>query len=386
MNENANSSKILTTQFLLVFAVLFFTSLVMYALMSPITVHASKMGLTPFMAGLASGIYVIGGLLSLMYAGHALKSWGWKKTAYVFLGIHLFACFFYFIASDAYTLLFARFIHGIGMGGSGAAIITIAAPLFPKDRFGEAMGLFLAGTPLAVGIGPYLGTYVYYMYGSNLCFVVSTLFAAIALFAMFFVEIKETHDEKIRDKKYEGIRKVIEPEAVPISIIASIASVSYVAVISFSAPYSSQLNLVHEFEYFFLLYSIVLLISRPMGGKIQDKLGDWLVIIVPMVIQTIGAFLIALYPSVTTLLISAVCYGAGFGTFYSVANSIVARDAPEDRKPYAISTYLLILDTVMGFSPAILGLFAINGNYTWMFTVSAIVTACSIPIALFYRK
>ena len=55
-----SKEKIFSSQFLFVFGALFFTSLVMYLLMSPITEYASNMGSSASIAGLASGIYVIG--------------------------------------------------------------------------------------------------------------------------------------------------------------------------------------------------------------------------------------------------------------------------------------------------------------------------------------
>lgn len=92
---NDNNEKIFTSQFFLIFGALFFTSLVMYVLMSPITEYTTDMGASASVAGLASGIYVIGGLISLIYSGQALQKLGWRKTAYVFLGLHLVVCLLY---------------------------------------------------------------------------------------------------------------------------------------------------------------------------------------------------------------------------------------------------------------------------------------------------
>ena len=139
--------------------------------MSPITEYTTNMGASASVAGLASGIYVIGGLISLIYSGQALQKWGWRKTAYVFLGLHLVVCLLYFISNNIPMLLLVRFLHGIGMGAAGAAVITIATPIFPKKRFGEAMGYFLIGTPLAVGVGPIVGNYLIDNVSAESCFI-----------------------------------------------------------------------------------------------------------------------------------------------------------------------------------------------------------------------
>ena len=159
-----------------------------------------------------------------------------------------------------------------------------------------------------------------------------------------------------------------------------------VGIISFSGVYAHELNLVDAFSLFFIIYSIILIIARPLGGKIQDKFGNWLVTIVPITLQSIGVFLIALYPSFVSVIICAVCTGVGFGTFYSIANAMVTKNAPEERHSYAIATYLLCTDIALGFGPAFLGLFATTGNYGNLFLVSAIISIFALPLSIVVLK
>ena len=378
-----NEDKIFTSQFFLIFGALFFTSFVMYVLMSPITQYTTNMGASASVAGLASGIYVIGGVISLAHSGMALQKWGWRNTAYVFLGLHLIVCFLYFISNSIEMILLVRFLHGLGMGAAGAAIITIATPIFPKKRFGESMGYFLIGTPLAVGIGPAIGNYLIDNVSAESCFIIATVFAVLALVCIFFVDIKEPKTENYNTRhEYSGIERFLELKAIPLSVVAALCSFGYVAIISFSGVYANELELESAFALFFIVYSIILIVARPMGGKIQDKYGNWIVSIIPIIFQAIGVFLIAIYPSFVTVILCAVCTGFGYGTFYSIANTIVTKNAPEERSSYAISTYLLITDLAMGFSPAFLGLFATIGQYNNLFLVAAIITGSSLPLCV----
>lgn len=123
-----------------------------------------------------------------------------------------------------------------------------------------------------------------------------------------------------------------------------------------------------------------------MGGKIQDKFGNWPVSLVPIALQAVGVFLLAVYPSFETVLISAVCTGLGFGTFYSIANAIVSKHAASERNSYAIATYLFFTDMTLGFGPAILGMFATTDTIINVFLASAIITALALPICVFVLK
>ena len=180
MNTRVADDRIFTKPFFLVFGALLCTALVMYVLMSTVTEYATSMGSTATIAGLVSGIYIFGGLCSRIYSGNALEQVGWKKTALIFMGIHFLSCLLYFIVSDVTLLLIVRFIHGIGFGASANAIVTIASDVLPKKHFGEAFGYFMMGTTLAVGLGPFIGGFLYDTGGSQGCFLIAAIFSAIA--------------------------------------------------------------------------------------------------------------------------------------------------------------------------------------------------------------
>lgn len=75
--------KIVSKNFTCSFIAMLSLALVMYTLMSTITEYVSAFGTTATVAGLVSGIYVVGGLFSRMYAGKAVEKYGWKKIAMI---------------------------------------------------------------------------------------------------------------------------------------------------------------------------------------------------------------------------------------------------------------------------------------------------------------
>lgn len=54
--------------------------------------------------------------------------------------------------------------------------------------------------------------------------------------------------------------------------------VSYAGIVTFIAAYAKELNLSSAASYFFIVYAGVLLISRPLAGKLLDKKGENIVI------------------------------------------------------------------------------------------------------------
>ena len=385
MNVQENE-RIFTKSFLFIFIALLFTALVMYALMSTVTEYATSMGTTATIAGLVSGIYIFGGLCSRIYSGNALSRSGWKRTALIFMAIHFIACLLYFIVDSVELLLIVRFIHGIGFGASANAIVTIASEILPKSRFGEAFGYFMLGTTIAVGLGPYIGGLVYDNLHSTGCFTVASVFSAIALIAMVLLRFDEPEHETSSDE-HSGLEKVFEYNAIPVSLFTALTSLGYVSILSFYRLYAVEVNLASAFSWFFIIYSIVLIVSRPIAGRIQDRGGDLIICIVGIVAQSIGLFLIAVAPSSLTVVICAVCAALGFGTLNSACTTIVTRNAPSSRRSCAISTFFIFCDGTMGFGPALLGSFvSASSGYAPVYLISSIITLIALPISIYALK
>lgn len=378
----ANEYRIFTKSFFLIFFALLFTALVMYALMSIVTEYATSMGTTATIAGLVSGIYIFGGLCSRIYSGNALARIGWKKTALIFMSIHFISCLLYFIVNDITLLLLVRFIHGIGFGASANAIVTIASEILPKNRFGEAFGYFMLATTIAVGIGPYIGGALYDSLGSFGCFTAASVFSALALISMIFIKVSQPEDVGGDNQRFSGLEKIFEYGAIPVSFFTALTSLGYVSILSFYRLYAVEVNLTAAFSWFFIIYSIVLVISRPIAGKIQDRNGDMIICVTGIIAQAIGLFLIAYSPSDLTVFICAVCAALGFGTLNSACTTIVTRNAKANRRPYAISTFFIFCDATMGFGPALLGSFAIAG-YAPVYYISSLITLLALPVCIF---
>lgn len=384
MNALVDEDRIFTKSFLLVFGALLFTALVMYVLMSTVTEYATAMGSSAMIAGLVSGIYIFGGLCSRIYSGNALERIGWKKTALIFMSIHFISCLLYFLVSDVTLLVIVRFIHGIGFGASANAIVTIASDVLPKKRFGEAFGYFMLATTLAVGLGPFIGGFAYDFTGSSGCFLLASVFSALALIFIYFVDVS-AHDPGNNPKDSEssfGIDKVFEVSAIPVSFFTALTSLGYISILSFNRLYAAEINLTSAFSWFFIIYCVVLIISRPIAGKVQDRGGDMIVCVTGIVAQAIGLFLIAVYPSTATVVICAVCAAFGFGTLNSACTTIVTRNVSENRRSYAVSTFFIFCDATMGFGPALLGIFAANG-YAPVYLISSIITLLALPVCIF---
>ena len=373
--SQCDDERIFTKSFFLIFTALLFTALVMYALMSTVTEYASSMGSSATIAGLVSGIYIFGGLCSRIYSANALDRKDWKRLALIFLAVHFLACILYFFADNTVFLIIVRFIHGLGFGAASNAIVTIATEILPKKRFGEAFGYFMLGTTIAVGLGPYIGGFFYDIWGADGSFLLAAIFSAIAFVSMYMLDLSNVslkEDDSKRERN-NSLEKLFEIKAIPVSLFTALTALGYVSILSFYRLYAVEVDLVDIFSIFFLIYSIVLLASRPVAGRIQDNHGDKFICIFGIVVQAIGLFLIA----------SAL----GFGTLNSVCATIVTRNASLNRRSYAISTFYVFCDGTIGFGPALLGCFvSASSGYAPIYYIASFITILALPVCLYALK
>ena len=398
--------RIFTLRFWLCFGAIFCSAMVMYSLIATITQYVSAMGSTALLAGMVSGIYVFGGMISRLYSGGALERVGWKKIAVIFVTLHAVACFFYFFVDNVALLLLVRFIHGVGFGASSNALMTMGMSVLPRKRFAEGCGYLMLSTTIAVGIGPLFGGLIYDRFGGTGCFAAASILCVMMLVLTLPLDVRELDPAVRRKLDPEGeaarkkplpetvsplrragtgswIERFIEVRAVPISLVTGLTALGYVAIMSFYRIYSVQTHLEKPFALFFIIYSCVLFVTRPMAGRLQDRFGDRIVCIPGIIAQTAGIFLVAFLPRPLTVVLCAVGCGLGYGTLNSACNAIACRHTSIERRSYAVSTFYICCDVGMGIGPMLLGgVISLSGSYTVMYYFAALVTAASLPLCL----
>ena len=379
--------KIFTKNFCFAFLSLLCSAMVMYMLMATITQYATEFGSTAAVAGLVSGIYVVGGMFSRLASGKGMEIFGWKQVALAASALHFVACCFYPFVNSLPLLILVRFVHGLGFGAASSATMTIGMSILPKSRFGEAAGYFMLATTISVGIGPFVGGYIYDAFGGQGCFLCAIVLSFLMGFFLLFVDLSGVDMGKgEKDAPQESqslIRKLIEPNAVPISVVTALSALGYVGVMSFYRIYAEQVDLVEAFSWFFLLYAALLVVCRPAAGKIQDRYGNRYVCIPGILAQTAGLALMAFRPCVLTLVLCAAGCALGYGSLNSACNVMACQSAPLSRRSYCVTTFYLCCDVAMGFGPALLGaVVTAFGSYQVMYFAAAGFTLLALPLFL----
>ena len=374
-------SKLWTKDFIIMSSTSFFISLVYFLLMTTLAVYAiQQFSASESMAGLAASIFVIGAVFSRLFTGRYIETIGRKKVLFTGLLLFLAATLLYFTITNMYLLLLVRFIHGAAFGISTTALATIVMDIIPTERRGEGTSYFSLNITLATSIGPFLGLYLSQHADFSMIFIVCTVLSMISVIISLFSKIPRSAmtDDQRNSLKGFKLSSFLEIKAVPISLMITIMGFAYSGVLSFITAYATEINLIEAASFFFLVYSIVLLISRPFTGKLLDKKGDNFVIYPAIISLAIGLLILSQSYNSFTLLLASVFIALGFGTMQSCFQAIAIKESPQHRIGLATSTFLICMDLGVGIGPFLLGSIIPMFGFRGLYLTLAIVVFLSI--------
>ncbi|WP_025784418.1 MFS transporter [Sporosarcina sp. D27] len=380
-----------TKDFIFISIINFFIMIVMYMLIVTIAPFAvDEYGASASMAGLVSGIFIIGTLSARLATGRVIESIGSRRILLIGMIISVIAIALYFTAHSLPILLLVRFIHGIGLGIASTATGTMVAQIIPPSRRGEGIGYFSLSTVLATAIGPFFGIYLSQHADFTWIFAFSLVLSIIGLGMFFFVDKRpEEAPQEISEPKNapKGLANYIEKSAIPIAVITLLAGIAYSGVLSFLSFYAKEANLVDTASFFFLVYAIAILVSRPFSGKLLDRKGGTFVVVPALILFAGGLLLLSQTHTGIILLIAGAIIGLGFGNFQSCAQAIALIGVPIKRIGIATSTFYIFLDFGFGLGPYFLGGVATAFGYRDLYMIlSGLIVVALILYLLIGRK
>jgi len=386
-----NKERLWTKDFIVVSVTNFLIYLVFFLLMVIMASYAvDKYRASTGIGGLVSGIFIIGILIGRLGTGRIIEDVGSRKVLITGTLLYIITSALYFAAINLPLLILMRFLHGFAFGVANTATGTIAAQIIPRGRHGEGIGYYTMSQILATALGPYLGIVLSQRVDFTMIFLIASIVAAIS-FTISFVVSRPTHKTtkqvQAKSVKRFHISEFLEFRAIPISIIVMIVGFGYSVVLSFLSLYSRQLNLEKAASFFFLVYAMVVIVSRPFSGRFLDTKGANFVVYPCLVFFAIGMLVLSQANHGITLLVSGAIIGLGYGNFLSCGQAISVKSTSPNRFGLATATYYMFLDVGFGVGPYLFGSLVPITGYRGLYFVMAMVIFATIILYYFlYRK
>ncbi len=388
--------RIWTKDFIFVCLSNFFVALNFYILATafPLYVKDILNGNTQQM-GLAITIYSIGIVLIRPFSGQWVDRFGKKKMAVVGLVIFLIASFSYFGAMGIILFLVIRFLHGMSYAVASTATNTIASSLIPISRQGEGVGYFSMFTSLAMVIGPACGLFLWEDKNITVLLLAGGIISALSLLfaiAMRVTQQKQNSTELVQNTEPTKKKRIhwsdfIELKALPISLLAFLLAFSYSSLSGFLASFTAEINQTQVASLFFVVFAMMIVLFRPIVGKIFDKYKEHYLYYPAILMFAVGLLMLSQAHSGKMVLFSGLIMGIGYGALFSCFQALTVKLSPIHRRGIATATFLLFFDSGYGLGSYFMGLIASFVNYSMMYAVAGIITLLSVILYyLFHHR
>jgi MFS family permease len=344
------------------------------------TIATDRFGASPAVAGLAVSIFVIGSFITRPFLGKRMHFIGQTRVLYIGSFFSLILTLAYFAVNSIGLLLLVRFLHGAAHATTALAAGTIVAGVVPRERYGEGIGYFTLGQTLSTAIGPFVGLLLLRYGGFNPIIITSSVLLAISLAVIPFLGAKDlvlTAEQRAETQGFK-LSNYIEPKAVPVCVALGLSYLCQSSVSSFLALYSEAVQLTAAAGVFFIVYAIVIFVTRPSVGRRFDAKGENSVMYPGILIFAVSLGVIAVAFHSVVLLLGAALMGFGFGIVSSCGRALTVKVTPLHRMGQATSTFYIAGDTGLGLGPLFCGLLIPWTGYRGMYGVMAGVAVLSL--------
>ncbi|WP_422657400.1 MFS transporter [Paenibacillus sp. EC2-1] len=381
MNHEHNN-KLWTKEFITLTVSNLFLFLTLQMLLTTLPAYAKEaFGASPTQVSLITSLFAFSAIASRLFSSKALEKGKRRQLLYIGLFISLLAILGYYAASSIGFLLLMRVLFGLGFGMTSTSFPTMASDIIPAKRLGEGMGYFGLSTTLAMSIGPMIGLTLLQGGGfTPLVFITSAI--NILIFPLAFLltsrtprQHKEPAPATIQDgKKSKVMRRLLLP-----AVLNFLTSITYGGLLSFLALYGKEVNLSNP-QYFFLFNALAIILIRPVSGRLYDRYGHKAILIPGALFMAAGLVLLTYATTTSGLLLSALCYGLGFGSMQPSLQTWMIQEVPPQQRGMANGTFLNSLDFGVAIGAMVLGTIARFSSYTIMYRYSAIAVLLVVII------
>jgi len=319
--------------------------------------HLVNIGIDVAVAGVIVGLFSITSLVCRPFSGILADTFSnvtLLKISNVLMATGLMGFAF---VSDVRLLVLFRIINGAGFALLGTSVITLATKYIPDDRRGEGIGYLGLGMALTSAVAPGFGIMIADRLGMSATFIVASMMCILAIVMLLLLK---NADAKKGEKTFKlNFKDMIGVEAIPYTLIAGAFSFVNGIIASYLVLYADELG-VTGISTYFTVCAVMLMIARPMSGKVMDKRGIKYTVIPGMLCTIISMFILGRVKGIAAILISGAIRSLGQGAAQPSLQVGCINKCGKDRSGVATSTYYLGGDICQGTAPMIGGL--IIGN------------------------
>jgi MFS family permease len=379
MNE---SPKLWTPQFMAIVLMAFLFFLCLQLLTAGFPAFITDVKNNPTQGGLMTTIFMLAAIVTRPFVGYLIHRVNVKKmSVFTLLFVAVTLSLSYGQESVPYLLLL-RIFHGIGFGIMTTILATLATNIIPKKRLGEGIGYYGLATSIGTSMAPMIALALLAYMPFNTLLIIAVVLAVITFLCSFMIKTQEAPvSSKTIEKKLSFKESIFDKKAFIPSLLCVFFSITLGGVVSFLRELGKEAHLGGTVSLFFLIVAIIMLVARPISGKLYDTYGHKVIIYPAIICGVIGLFLLSITNGSVTLLTAGFFYGIAYGTVTPTLQAIAVSLVTKEKQGTANAMYFSAMDLGTAIGSTGLGILAANKGFHFIYGFSII---CLVLLILIY--
>ena len=347
--------------------------------MPVLSLFAESLGASPERIGLIVSVSTLTGVFLKLPSGALSDIYGRRLLLHV--GVIAFGLppFVYPFVSDLNVLTGLRFVHGLATAIFAPSALATVAELY-KERRGAALGTYTACTQSGALLGPFIGGWLVYAAGFPAAFVTAGVFGCMGLIMFFSLrlnppppDVKEKSMAALVADMLAGFAAVARNRKVLITSSTDAAKmIANGALMAFLPLYGVSVGLnPGEVGLLFSIQAVTSFLSKPVMGRVSDRVGRQPLILLGLMICAGTFVLIPQVAGFPPLLVLASGFGFGEAVVSSSSSALVADSSEFNRLGAGMGMQGTIMDIGHASGPLLAGLLIAHLNYQTAFGVIA---------------
>jgi MFS family permease len=278
-----------------------------FLLLPTLPLYLRRLGASDGAIGLIMGCFAITSMVLRPWTGWGADRWGRRPFMVAGAIVFMLAPIGYALSAGVLALVVVRLLHGAGMALYPTAATALVADVAPPARRGEFMGLFGAAGSIAMALGPISGGELLSRLGFG------GLFAAATVTALLAVGLVLATPETLAapsPARFTPTSTLGGPALGP-SLVIGCLMLTYGALVTFLPLHAQHIGV--NPGVFFLVYALVLTITRGPAGRLSDRFGRAPVAAAGLAVAAVALTVLALSEGARALAVVGALYGLAGG-------------------------------------------------------------------------
>ena len=343
----------------------------------------AELGGSALDAGLAMTYFQIGTILCRPFAGRLID--GLDKSIILLISSALFFVIMglFNLTTSLQTIFVLRGLHGAIFALGTTVMAALAVVVLPASRKGEGINMVAVFSNIAMVLGPAVGLYALQAYGSSALYMFLTIMTAFAFVLSNVIRLpKELAKPKQKTSKGWSISRFIEKRSLPWALMGLFIGFTYSGVLVFIPIELNSMGAGVWGSVFFALFALMIIISRPLVGKVYARYGSRFVIYPGVGLFIVGLAILGVVSTPVGIICTAPLLGLGYGAAQPAFQALAVQSAPIERAGVSTATYFLALDIAVGAGSVILALIANALGYQYLYQITSLIMI--IALALYH--